>query len=122
MHELKEHLPVKMEAPGMKIRELGGWGDMVVTYNEFPGGTDFTPMLEGLPNDKCHCPHWGYVVKGAINIRYADGTEEMVRAGEVFYMPPGHTAWIEEDTAWIDFSPEKEYEEVMAHVTSKMSE
>ena len=122
MHKLIEDLPVKMEAPGIKMRAMGGWGGMVVAYDEIPAGTDFTPMFEGLPNDKCHCSHWGYVLKGAIHLRYTDGEEEVVRAGEIFYMPSGHTAWIEEDTAFIDFSPEKEFNEVMEHVASKMSE
>ena len=121
MHKLIEDLPVKMEAPGIKMRAMGGWGGMVVAYDELPEGTDFTPALKGLPNDKCHCRHWGYVLKGAINLRYTDGEEEVVRAGEIFYMPSGHTAWIEEDTAFIDFSPEKEFNEVMEHVASKMS-
>ena len=75
-----------------------------------------------LPNDKCHCPHWGYVLKGAINLRYTDGEVEVVKAGEVFYLPSGHAAWCEEDMAMIDFSPEKEFNEVMEHVASKMSE
>ena len=51
MHKLKEALPVKMETPGTKMRVMGGWGEMVVAYHELPAGTDFTPMLEGLPND-----------------------------------------------------------------------
>jgi hypothetical protein len=97
------------------------WGGMTANFMEVPGGTDFTPLLKGLPNDLCHCPHWGYIVKGSIHVRYADGTEEAVKAGEVFYWPVGHTAWTDEDTAMIDFNPEKEYAEVWAHVT-KMQE
>jgi hypothetical protein len=23
------------------------------------------PLLKGLPDDSCHCPHWGYVFKGS---------------------------------------------------------
>ena len=97
------------------------WGGLTANYFEAPGGTDFTPLLKGLPNDLCHCPHWGYIVKGSIHVRYADGTEEAVKAGEVFYWPVGHTEWTDEDSAWIDFNPEKEYAELLAHV-SKMQE
>ena len=121
MHKLKEDLPVKMEAPGTKMRAMGGLGGMVVAYNELPAGVDFTPMLEGLPDDKCPCPHWGYVLKGAIRLIYTDGSEEVVKAGEVYYMPSGHTGIIEEDTSFIEISPEKEYNEVMEHVASKMN-
>lgn len=101
------------------------WGSMTANYLEIPAGTDFTPLLKGLPDDLCHSPHWGYVVKGALGVRYTDGTEETVRAGEVFYWPAGHTAWADEDTAWFDFSPEKEFAKVMAHITEmqeKLSE
>jgi hypothetical protein len=89
---------------------------MTTNYMQVPGGTDFTPLLKGLPNDLCHCPHWGYVVKGSMNIRYTDGAEETVKAGEVFYLPAGHTAWTDQDTAILDVSPEKEFAEVMAHI------
>ena len=60
------------------------------------------------------------MIEGKLGIRYKDGSEELVAAGSVFYLPPGHTAWMDEDTAFIDFSPEKEYAEVVEHVTSKV--
>jgi len=97
------------------------WGSMTANYMEFPGGTDFTPLLKGLPNDLCHSPHWGYIVKGSLRVRYTDGTEETAKVGEVFYWPAGHTAWTDEGAAVLDFSPEKEFAEVMAHIT-KMQE
>lgn len=119
MHRLNQELPVTMEASGTKLRQEGGWGGMVVGYIELPAGADFTPMFEGLPNDACHCPHWGYVIKGAVHLRYIDGTVEVTGAGELFYWPGGHTAWVEEDTLFLDFSPEKEFGEVMAHIARK---
>lgn len=73
MHVLKEDLPVTMEAPDTKMRTQYGWGGMAVAYNEIPAGMDVTPLLKGLANDSCHCPHWGYVVKGAIYKRYDNG-------------------------------------------------
>jgi hypothetical protein len=91
-------------------------GSLVVGYFELPAGTDFTPMLKGLPDDACQCPHWGYVFKGAVQLRYTDGTEEVAAAGEVFYWPPGHTGWVEEDTIFLDFSPEKELRVVSDHI------
>jgi hypothetical protein len=121
MNQLTHDLPVTMEASGTKIHNAS-WGDMVVGYLELPGGTDFTPLFVGLPNDACQCPHWGYVIKGAVHLRYTDGTEEVTRAGAAFYWPAGHTAWVEQDTALIDFSPAKEHKEVMAHVAQKMTQ
>lgn len=122
MHRLKQDLPVTMEAPGTMMRTDAGWGGMVVGYVELPAGADFTPLFKGLPNDACHSPHWGYVIRGAVHIRYVDGTEELSSAGEVFYWPAGHTGWVDEDTAFLDFSPEKEHGEVMANVARVMEE
>jgi hypothetical protein len=34
---------------------------------------DLGPMLEALPGGKCPCPHWGFVLKGRLTIRYDDG-------------------------------------------------
>ena len=110
MHRLAQELPGTRE---------DGWGGMVVGYFELPAGTDFTPLFEGLPNDACPCPHWGYVMKGAVHLRYTDRSEEVTGAGEVFYWPAGHTGWVEEDTTFLDFSPEKEHGEVTAHIARK---
>jgi len=119
MRQLTSDMPVSSEAPGMVIRNVH-WGDMAIGYLELPAGTDFTPMFVGLPNDACHCPHWGYVLKGAVHVKYIDGKVEVTKAGEVFYWPGGHTGWVEEDTVFIDFSPEKEFQEVMAHMAKVM--
>ncbi len=121
MRKPKEELPVKMEAPGSTIRAMGGLGGMVIAYYEIPAGADFTPMFEGLPDDKCPCPHWGYILKGAMRNRYTDGTEELLKAGDIFYFPSGHTGVVEEDLAMIEISPEEEYNKVMEHIASKMS-
>lgn len=117
----KEAIPVKMEAPGLVLRTLSGLGQMDVNYHELPKGTDFTPLLKGLPNDSCHCPHWGYVFEGAFRFVYDDGKEEVYEKGDVFFAPAGHTAMADEDLKFIDFSPTKEHVEVLSHVGKIMS-
>ena len=118
----KEEIPVTMEAPGTTMRGLPGYGGMTVAFNEIPAGTDFSPMLQGLKNDSCHCPHWGYVIDGEMLVKYDDGTEEKLITGDVFYLPPGHTALVEKDLKLLDFSPEKELKEVMDHIARKVAE
>lgn len=117
----KEDIPVTMEASGTIMRRLPGYGGMTVAYNEVPAGTDFSPLLQGLKNDSCHCPHWGYVVEGAIRVQYDDGNEEVVNAGDAFYLPAGHTAVVEKDLKYLEFSPEKEFGEVMDHIAHKVA-
>ena len=117
----KEDIPVVMQNEGTVMRNLSGYGGMTVAYNELPAGTDFTPLLKGLSNDLCHCPHWGHILEGVMRIVYGDGSEERLRAGDVFYLPPGHTAIVEEDVTFVDFSPTKELNEVLGHVGKMMA-
>lgn len=118
----KEDLPVIMQGPDSVMRSQQGYGGMTVAFNEFPAGTDIAPLLKGLKNDSCQCPHWGYMIDGELLMKYDDGSEETLRAGDVFYMQPGHTALVKKDMKIIDFSPTEELNEVMAHIAKKMAE
>jgi len=118
----KQDIPVIMEGPGMIMRRLEGLGNMDVVYHELPQGTDFTPLLKGLTNDSCHCPHWGYIFEGAFRFIYDDDTEETYEEGDIFYAPAGHTAIVDRDLKFIDFSPTKEHGEVLTNVGRIMSE
>jgi len=114
-----DSVAVKANASMSKLaeKEVLDDGD---NYTDEPG-TDLSPLLKGLRNDSCQCPHWGYVVEGTIKMIYDDGTEETLNAGDVFYMPPGHTAIVEKDLTLLDFSPENELKEVTDHIAKKMA-
>lgn len=118
----KNKIPTTMQTPDTTMRAQPEYGGMTVCFNELPKGTDFTPLLEGLTNDSCHCPHWGYVLEGEMLVKYDDGSEEVLQKDDVFYLPPGHTAIVQKDIKFIDFNPSKEFEEVIAHVGKKMEE
>jgi hypothetical protein len=100
----KEELPIALELPVATFR-VAEWDETAVAYVEMTAGADATPLLEGLPDDKCQCPHWGYILKGAIHVRYNNG----------------HTVWVEEDTSFVEFSPKKELKEVYDHVGNKLA-
>ena len=116
----KEDLPIALEMPVATFR-VAEWDTTTVAYVKLTAGADATPLLEGLPGDKCQCPHWGYMLEGAIHVRYSDGKEEVCRAGEMFYWPAGHTVWVEEDTSFVEFSPKKELKEVYDHIGNKLT-
>lgn len=118
MKQHKEKMPVALDLPGAKFRKVE-WGEMAAAYVELEAGADATPMLEGLPDDMCACPHWGYMLKGAIHLRYKDGSEEVCKAGEMFHWPAGHTVWVEEDTAFIELSPKEQINKVYDHIGEK---
>ncbi len=77
-----------------------------------PTGTDVTPLVKGLPDDRCSAPHWGYVIKGQVRVIYADH-QEVLRAGDLYYLPSGHTAIVEEDYEAVEFSPPAAHEQVL---------
>jgi len=68
---------------------------------------DLAPMLKGLPDDQCHCPHWGYVFKGRLTWQFGDH-EEVYEAGDAFYTPPGHTPKADAGSEFVLFSPADE--------------
>ena len=111
MRATRDELPIIFGADPASIRgaDWDGLRSMIVTL---PAGTDLAPVLKGLPGDLCPCPHWGYMLKGRIRMTYADG-EEILRAGDLFYLPPGHTPLVEEDTEFVEFSRPHEHEPVM---------
>ena len=111
MRASKRDLPVAFEGGGV-VSRLAEWGEMNVALETLPGGTDTAPLFKGLPDDRCQCPHWGYVLKGRMRIRYPD-REEVIEAGDAYYMEPGHLPLFEEDTEVIEFSPKGEYQKTM---------
>lgn len=104
MRATKGDLPVMLEAGDASVRGAD-WGEMRVSVVTLPAGTDVTPLLKGLPHDRCQGPHWGYVLKGRIRMRYAGGEEEVLHAGDFYYMPPSHTGFAEEDTEFLEVAP-----------------
>ena len=80
-----------------------------IEFVQFKQDIDSTPLLKGLPNDQCHCPHWGYVLKGRLRISYSD-RDEVLQAGDYYYMPAGHTGVAEEDTEFLEVAPLEEHQ------------
>jgi hypothetical protein len=101
--ELQDFGPVEV-----READLDGYS---VTFLHIKAPVDMTQMLTGLPGDRCPCPHWGIVTDGAMTVRYADH-EESVRAGDVFYMVPGHVPVYDVGTRLIFFSPTEDMQRV----------
>jgi hypothetical protein len=118
----KTHVHLDDFPKDMVLPNIPGWGGMAVDINNSPAGTNFRPLLEGLKNDHCQVPHWGYVVKGAILIEYEDGKTDIFREGEAFYMRPGHTGEVLEDLLLVSFSPEEGMHDLSDHLEKKVAE
>jgi hypothetical protein len=82
-----------------------------VNFVSFRQDIDGTPMLKGLPGDRCPCPHWGYVLKGRLTYRFEDH-EEVFEAGDAFYLPPGHIPLADAGSEIVQFSPSEQLKAV----------
>jgi hypothetical protein len=89
------------------------FGDYSVDFFSITQEADLAPMMKGLPDDRCQCHHWGYVLKGSITMTTADG-QEVFEAGDAFYLAPGHSPVYAAGTEFIQFSPTDEREAMTA--------
>jgi hypothetical protein len=119
MHGTRESIPVAFEQ-GEFVSHQTQWGDMTVAFERAPVGMDSRPLFDGLPGNSCQCPHWGYVISGQMRVIYAD-REEIVRAGEAYYLAPGHNVVCDEAGQIIEFSPHREYQQTMDAVAAKVA-
>jgi hypothetical protein len=111
----REDVPVAIDGDGVQLRKQAV-GDMSVAFVRARRGIDLRPALAGLPDDLCQCPHWGYVLKGLVRMHTRQGHQDYA-AGQAFYWAPGHAPEIIEDAEYVDFSPTKEFDEVIRHLT-----
>lgn len=110
MRAAKNELTKASGAPEEMTVYEGVWGEMHVEYDIVNRRFDITPLLKDLPNGLCQVPHWGVVTKGQLKVKYGDGKEEILKAGDAYYLPPGHTGIFEEGTEMWEFSPKEELE------------
>ncbi|MEU4795361.1 hypothetical protein [Streptomyces sp. NPDC023327] len=114
----RKDTPVAIADGGVELRFQDVGGDMSVAFVRFPEGTDLGPALKGLAGDLCPCPHWGYLFKGRLKMRTPEG-DEVYEAGQAFYWPPGHAPVALEDCEYVDFSPTKDFNEVIEHIKAQ---
>jgi hypothetical protein len=92
-----------------RYEELDGY---TVGFESFREDADATGLFDGLPDDRCQSPHWGYVISGRVTFRYAD-RDEVFEGGDAYYAPPGHIPVVEAGTEVVEFSPTEEYGRTM---------
>ena len=123
----KDQIPVKIDAPGATARQVGGFGrvsdssGLAAEYFSLGAGTDIAPLLEGLDEDLCQAPHWGYLITGEVVVSYADGSFEHCAAGDLFHWPAGHSVRVEQDAEVVLFSPETQHAHVLDHMLERMA-
>jgi hypothetical protein len=99
------------------LEDLGdGW---TVAFERYEMNADLEPFFRGLPDDRCQCPHFGYVLAGKVTFRFAN-REETYEAGDAYYAPPGHTPVMFDGTEVVEFSDTAELARTMEVVSRNM--
>lgn len=92
-----------------------------VAFETYTADADLADMFKGLPEERCQCAHWGYVFKGKVAFRTADG-EETFDAGDAYYVGPGHTPVLFAGTELVEFSPTDDLRRTLEVVSKNMEE
>jgi hypothetical protein len=119
MRGSKQDVPVVFEEGPTTIRQIE-WGGMNVEIGAIGADMDIAPLFQGLPDNQCQCPHWGYVIKGRLIYRSGD-REEVFNAGDVYHVGPGHLPVFEAGTEYVEFSPADELAKTMAVVERNLT-
>ncbi len=105
-----------VEIPGVMedfSQENEGW---TVTFDTVSTDVDGAPLFKGAPDDQCQATHMGYVLKGKMAIRTADGVEEVFEAGDAFFIRPGHIPFYFAGLEMLSFTPVEDANRQMAYM------
>jgi hypothetical protein len=94
-------------------------GGYTVAFETYTQDADPGDLFKGLPDDRCQCEHWGYVINGKVMFKTADG-DETFETGDAYYVGPGHTPVLYADTEVVEFSPTQDLQRTMEVVTKNM--
>jgi hypothetical protein len=100
-----------------RVEDVDGTTIQFLTFRE---DVDTKPLMRGLPDERCHCPHWGYVFKGTLTFETAAG-KEIYTAGDAFHITEGHVPRAEPGTEYLQFSPAEELEVVSSQMKRNMA-
>jgi hypothetical protein len=95
-------------------------GGYTVGFETYTADADMADLFKGLPDDRCQCEHWGYVIKGKVSFKTAD-SEETFETGDAYYVGPGHTPVLYAGTEIVEFSPTKELQQTMEVIAKNMA-
>ena len=66
-----------------------------------PGWKWSTDVGAESGESSCQVEHVGLVLSGEAAVRMDDGTERVMKPGDIFYVPPGHDSWVVGDEPYV---------------------
>ena len=82
---------------------------------------DLSPLFKGLPNDRCQCPHWGFVIKGEMHILNHDDELEVFKEGDFYYIAPDHLPTLLPGLEYVEYSPNVELAKSLEVIEKNMA-
>ena len=82
-----------------ELVRIGGMTIGRATYE--PGWRWSTHVGKKLSQQRCMVEHVGIVLLGCATAAMADGRVLEIRAGDMFYIPPGHDSWVVGDEPYV---------------------
>jgi hypothetical protein len=82
-----------------ELVRLGGMTIGRATYQ--PGWRWSSDVGAGMGKAICDVEHVGMVVSGCATAAMEDGSVIEMRAGDIFYVPPGHDSWVVGDEPYV---------------------
>ena len=98
----------------------GAWTPTGWPRARLDAGLKTDPLFAGLPDDRCQCAHWGYIISGTMRVHDADGARDY-DAGETYYWAPGHNLEAVTDAEYIEMTRSEHYDGLMAHCKRVLS-
>jgi hypothetical protein len=96
-------------------------GGYSVGFETYTADADPAPLFKGLPDDRCQCPHWGYVVRGKVTFTFDDGHDETYETGDAYYAPPGHLPRLYAGSEIVEFHPTHELAKTIEVIERNMA-
>ena len=82
--------------------ELVTLGGMTIGRASYEPGWRWSADVGAATGESlCQVEHVGLVVSGCATAAMADGTIHEMRAGDLFYVPPGHDSWVVGDEPYV---------------------
>src|SRR5436190_12670066 len=89
----------EFEKGGFEVYEVG---PMTLGRATYAPGWKWSAHVGAATGRKwCQVEHVGLVVSGQAAILMEDGREEVMTAGQFFYVPPGHDSWVVGDEPYV---------------------
>jgi hypothetical protein len=77
-------------------------GPMILGRATYEPGWKWSEHVGAARGERlCQIEHVGVVLAGRAVIAMADGREVVAKAGEFFYVPPGHDSWVVGDEPYV---------------------